>query len=615
MVTRPPTRTSVHTRVSFAKGGKSIILNPKHDPIARPATTTGTSPAHNTRPRTSSMVKIIQSNRPPSIQPSVVSNEGLQYTPSPSPVPNTNPPTPLMPISTLPIPDLPIPEPATGQTIILSKESSPIEEWVPTPRHSPVASDNPILNYYNPTLKPDNTFPIDVVDGSRRPDNNLERSVFEANIFSKSATFLNTLAQVDTGIPGGIRQQSKPLPNSHVPDERRVHPIPIPNPLSNSEVAINSLMQNLNVVLRRQEYSISQNLVQLENLNSNIVDVEFNQHNMESKIDQNTESISKFSEDLSNFRKSLGKSRAEPSQPLYDSHSSDILEEIRKLFSNVMSLVSQFGSMQKTISNWESRFSNSHSEGTFNVPTAPQVPLPTPNPPLPNPFQNNPFNPVTDDTRPKPSSTSVDKDAKVMEEYNLNYSSNLDEGHIWFSDKVISLGGQVITAWARVVSMGQWGQVQPDRSVYTVRYTANTQRKKQFLLQSIRQAFGPNGYYNFPLPPSGPVLTGNILDSTRFYSWITWSGIGDLKNLRKKTGPIRVAYPPNRGPNTIQYKDFVPSNSPSSTTATFTTIPSPTINTVPTPAQPPAVQPPVQPPPPFIPPPIPSSSEEYYEDR
>ena len=209
MVTRPPTRTSVHSRVSFAKGGKSIILNPKHDPIARPATTTGTSPAHNTRSRTSSMVKIIQSNRPPSIQPSIVSNKGLQYTPSPSPVPNTNPPTPLIPISTLPISVLPMPEPATGQTIILSKESSPIEEWVPTPRHSPVASDNPILNYYNPTLKPDNTFPIDVVDGSRRPNNNLERSVFEANVFSKSATFLNTLAQVDTGIPGGIRLSRK----------------------------------------------------------------------------------------------------------------------------------------------------------------------------------------------------------------------------------------------------------------------------------------------------------------------------------------------------------------------------------------------------------------------
>ena len=579
MVTRPPTRTSVHSRVSFAKGGKSIILNPKHDPIARPATTTGTSPAHNTRSRTSSMVKIIQAQRPPSIQPSVYSQDGLQYTPSPSPVPNTNPPTPMIPISALPIPINPMPEPPTGQTIILSQESSPIEDWQPTPKHSPLPADNPVLNYSNPTQHPSPApvtfrYPVEVANESHAPNNRLERAVTDANNFSKSTGFLNTLAQVDTGNIGGLRQQSEPLPDSHVPDNRRLFPIPIPNPTSNSDSALNGIMQNLNVVLRRQEYSISQNLVQLENLNSSIVDVELAQQITDSKVDQNTESISKLSEDMINFRKSMGKSRAD--QQLFQPSSlnttppqqaSDVLEELRRLSANVLSLASQFGAMQNSISNLENRFSSAQTEETFGNPPAPsqasqpsnQLPITLSNS---NPWkntlgQNNPF-----DTQPRQPPTQkisvTDRDQHVMQEYNLNYTSNLDEGHIWFSDKAISLDTKVITAWARVVSMGQWGQLQPDGSVLTVGFTANTQRKKQFLLQSIRQAFGPNGYYAFPLPPSGPIPSGNVEDSVRFYSWMTWTGIGEFKNMRRRTGPVRVTYPPNRGPHTIKYSDFRP---------------------------------------------------------
>jgi hypothetical protein len=245
------------------------------------------------------------------------------------------------------------------------------------------------------------------------------------------------------------------------------------------------------------------------------------------------------------------------------------------LSANITSLAAQMGYMQNSIDNINSRISLSESAHIGNAngnppvprqattpiqrkssfssknpfkkdlinlssPGAPHVSLPYNSPkPTPRPITPIPFN----STPPKEICDPLD-----------NYKFFLDGGHEWFTNKLIELSSNndktyQIHAWARVLSMGQWGPILPNGHALGISYNSGLNKKKHFICECICFAFRKGSPGRLLLPPTLVIPNGNLEDSKKFYTWLTYTGIGHISR-RFPSAPIAIAYAPGRGSHT-----------------------------------------------------------------
>jgi hypothetical protein len=612
---RPVSKTgAMSSRVAFTKkdGKPIIVLNPKSDrfdPIARPSTSMATQRGPFTvRQRTSSMIK----SKPPvipsiSIPPSVIRSAA----PSPSPI---NTPRQLKSVKEL----IPSPSPSSNSELSYVtnpikewSRSPPQPQPNPSPKSynifdmtisssklGPIHPNTPITQSIIPPP------PVPVLVGLQLP--NLDQSSIDRDAAAVAYTlqhpdFNTDMALIDSGgHPLTFRHSSEPPLNStHVRSDQPIRqirngPIPLPpttdglsgkNLLAvNTAHAINGNSINMGVLLSRQEFAIAQNAVNSDKICSELVDVEFAQNKLASEVSSNTKAISDLSLDLINFRKSMGKSRLDnmnidpvPNVKQPEPQALSVLEELRILSANITSLAAQMGSMQNSIDNINSRLSHPSAAPISNASGNPPVPHQTT--PIQrkssfsskNPFRKDlidlsspgappaslPYNSPKPTQRPvtptQPNQPNPIPNPYICDPLD-NYKFELDEGHEWFTHKLIELSSipdksYQIHSWARVLSMGQWGPILPSGLSLGIAYNQSLNKKKHFICECIRFAFRRNGAGRLPLPPTLAIPNGNLEESKKFYTWLTYTGIGHMTR-RQPGSPVNISYAPGRGPHT-----------------------------------------------------------------
>ena len=359
-----------------------------------------------------------------------------------------------------------------------------------------------------------------------------------------------------------------------------VSPIPIPSDFPISMMAdmarsLNRVTSNMDILFRRQEYSMRQSLTLCNQLRKSFVDLEYSTNQKLDSIqsgldivDRNTDGFSDKLENvhidvgksidlITNFQTAFGKSRysfgvprpganltnspdissdSVPSVPM-----PDFSRDLEKTTTNISSLSAQIGSIQNLIKRPSSPISHV-SAPPPHVSVPPSVPV-----------SSRPLTSILRNATPGPSATprpntpvhspSRPNTPKKSEDLYLNFSvENINEGHIWFTEKAISLPEDNISWWARVLSLARWGPLKSNGFHVGVGYFQTPVLKKRlFILDCIRRAFTPGGCYAFPMPPSSYVRAA-FKDCMKDYNWVCWSGVGNM--TRPLPGPIRVAFCP-----------------------------------------------------------------------
>ena len=302
----------------------------------------------------------------------------------------------------------------------------------------------------------------------------------------------------------------------------------------------------------------------------------------------------------------------------------DFSRDLEKITSNISSLSAQIGSIQSSM-----------KRPASPIPHSSHVSAPPPHVPVPSSVPTSrPLTSILRNATPGPSVTPRPKSPihtpsrpntpKIPEDLYLNFSiENINEGHIWFTEKAISLPEDNISWWARVLSLVRWGPLKKNGYHVGVKYFQTPVLKKRlFILNCIRRAFTPGGCYSFPMPPSAYVRAA-FKDCTKDYNWLCWTGVGNM--TRPLPGPIRVAFCPGTflpertktGPQQVQQPPApasilgIPSSVPSQSNSAFAAPPPNIPNSVPSSSQhPPRVDDTPRPSDPFNP-----SLDEYYEDQ
>ena len=296
----------------------------------------------------------------------------------------------------------------------------------------------------------------------------------------------------------------------------------------------------------------------------------------------------------------------------------DFSRDLERITSNISSLSAQIGSIQ-----------NSMKRPSSPVSHVPSVPIPPPHVSVSSSVSSSrPLPSILRNATPGPSATPRPKTPtnipsrpntpKIPDDLYLNFSvENINEGHVWFTEKAISLPEDNISWWARVLSLARWGPLKKNGFHVGVGYFQTPVLKKRlFILDCIRRAFTPGGCYAFPMPPSSFVRAA-YKDCTKDYNWVCWSGIGNMS--RPQPGPIKVAFCPGtflpEKATTRPQQSHQPSlpnlGIPSSVPPNSTSAPLPHIpNSVPSSQQPPRVDDTPRPADPFNP-----SLNAYYKDQ
>ena len=364
-----------------------------------------------------------------------------------------------------------------------------------------------------------------------------------------------------------LRGHSEPPPNtSHLNfienlSAPAVHaPIPLPRPdeegrfehntlgslLVNIGHSLNQRSINDSISLKRQQYSIAQNLVTaiqndstISNLEEEITTLQGKIELMSNAYDSGFASLNAKLDEVISRLPPLDKGKAKaPSSPFF-SQTAPLFApsqppvpspEVERLNTSITSLCAQVSSLQQSVSRSESQ----RATQVPSLPAAPRAPSarpstpvargPTPSPPKSNPWDS--FDPLT------------------------NFSAGLHDGHAWFTDQLTSLPDESVHWWARVITMGQWGPIKSDTGKPAgIRYEAPANEKRFFIAHAIRRAFSQTGCRFFLVPPSAYV-SHKPAESFQSYAWSTWNGHGVVPSVRAGTS-VAIAYPPENRPHKV----------------------------------------------------------------
>ena len=218
---------------------------------------------------------------------------------------------------------------------------------------------------------------------------------------------------------------------------------------------------------------------------------------------------------ITNFRTAFGKScysfgtprpganltnsADDSSSPVPSAPMPDFSRDLEKITTNISSLSAQIGSIQNSIKRPSSPLTTQVSAPPPHVPVPSLAPAPRP---LTSILRNaTPGPSVT--PRPKtPTHISSRPNTPIIpDDLYLNFSvENINEGHVWFTEKAISLPEDNISWWARVLSLARWGPLKKNGYHMGIGYFQTPVLKKRlFILDCIRRAFTPGGCYAFPM--------------------------------------------------------------------------------------------------------------------
>ena len=422
------------------------------------------------------------------------------------------------------------PTPNCNESHSVTPTNKSVQKQVVSP--TPSRPEDPAINYHNPVAR--SPSPPLAYEGDSSP-NPAVQTVHLATEMMAQDFFIDEMKKVDDGAI------SPALPRRFF----SASPIPIPNPDSvdkegmadliiNTAKAVNHMSSNLNVLFRRHEYSIAQDMVLYNQTNAAILDKETF---LEDRIDRasvkidaiivNNESISKSISDIQDQIKSIhkmfGKSRYSISASMSSASSAsppqDLSSELAKISENISSLSAQIGSINSLNSSLPTR--------PASPPPVPKVATPAPTVPVSILRNNTPIvssAPALPPSRPC-SHTSTPK--PPFDPYSNFSVHGINEGHVWFSEKASTLPDDYITWWARVLTIARWGPSKPNGYYSGISHLAPIPDKQRFIMDCIRKAFSPGGCLFFPLPPSAPVrakFSECVLD----YNWLVWTGIGNF---------------------------------------------------------------------------------------
>ena len=661
----PSTPKPFYGRIKRTAG--KVLINSRHDPIARPSTSLGVmcKKDHDKPLIPLSSLKvpgligfasqtITQEKQSPSSPISVSSTETVKHA-LPS-LPNTSaPPTHANTPTTHAYPthvnslveplyaDTPSNTPSHTNVTSPSPShqiSHPDVSTSAPPFHTPVDASNPVMNYLNPTMRQPSTqfSPVPNTPLSERfrdEITELPLPLGKAGSGSKSEiTHIRTNKLLDNH---EFRDSMRRADNVFFPEEtvRRyvsepppdvdvgsivaeakgpvlLGPIPIPNinrgdrasepaflSLKESDSlginvaqGINSLMLNVDLIMKRQEYSIAQNLVHFQTIDDRLDSIDFNVNQSTFKSEVNTDAIRELSDKVQSLEKSIGK---QPSalfarSPLSSSHiqssTPHIQDEINKLSNNIASLAAQMNNIQNSINNMEKSISAIHCQQppTQSIPQSssqyshPQPTRSQPNPqsrrlttPIPSrtPINHNPSStpiniPFPRATTPSNSSNplphisrpTTPKKSSIFDgdfDPTANYKLGLMDGHMWFTNQVLSLPDDNISWWTRILTIGNWGPLNEQGNPSGCPFNVSILNKKKFLFKCIQQAFDggfPSGPGYMPIPPTSPVPTAKLAESVKVYNWLTYKGTGPFPETFNGM-QIKVAFYPGRDKMTV----------------------------------------------------------------
>ena len=420
--------------------------------------------------------------------------------------PNVSPSHSITPTNTQP--------PATVQ------ESQPVQD-----SHTPVVpmfinTNNPLPTptYNNPVHRSPSPSALSYVDPSTAPPvkdlSTLDEfeidTIHAANLMAENRDFISELDEVDQGSASSPRNYET------------VSPIPIPSDFPISLMAdmarsLNRVTTNMDILFRRQECSMRQSLTLCNQLRKSFVDLEYstnqkldsvqsgldlvdrNTNNFSDKLENVHIDVGKSIDLITNFRTAFGKSRYSVGSilPPKDGSSSplsssvppslpmpNLSRDLKKITSNISSLSAQIGSIQSSMKRPSSPVSHvpappPHASVSFLVPSS------------------RPLPPILRNATPGPSATPRPKTPihtpsrpntpRIPEDLYLNFSiENINEGHVWFTEKAISLPEDNISWWARVLSLARWGPLKKNGYHVGVEYFQTPVLKKRlFILDCI----------------------------------------------------------------------------------------------------------------------------------
>ena len=195
----------------------------------------------------------------------------------------------------------------------------------------------------------------------------------------------------------------------------------------------------------------------------------------------------------------------------------------------------------------------------------PQTPkLQTPAPPRPKsvtfseaPEERSPF--TTPSPQPSPRLETPPNPASP---------SQLLVGADFFLQQVDSLNDHQIAWWAKVISYGNWGPLDPTRQFQPSKVGTSTpvQMKRTFIRRAIYRAFKVDSYGVFLIPPVGPVgKTKKATETTFDWPAHVYKGWGDFPRS-SGVGPWQVVEPPvmvetdANDTEDLYYEDLYPQN-------------------------------------------------------
>lgn len=336
-------------------------------------------------------------------------------------------------------------------------------------------------------------------------------------------------------------------------------------------IAVNALTNNQQVLLNRSEFLMAASLFNASETNATVRAIH--------------EDVARIKLEMLEMSASL--TRVRPGPP-GDFNIERILDntvpasqfDVARVDESVSSLAAQLASLQKLITE------------SLKTPTATAPPPPPPAGPCHTSVPQGP-------PRPQPN-FSTRPTNKTTDPF-----AGLTHGANWFAAKLSSLSDENVGWWARVLAMGKWGELNDKGFPSGCNWNSPLGLKRNFVMGCIHWAFSPGSYGFLPLPPTSYV-DSNYKISTTQYSWLCYSGTGQMP--RNSTGTISVAFSPG----------FKPSQP-----LTATPLPAQTSAPAPVPVPPPVAPtvpvrnftpPPNQPPPPPPRQETPKDDDVYYED-